>query len=121
MSKWLDISELVYADLSSYANLTALLSNAADSIYPLIANADEGDAFLIYYASYEGSPSKDGVYSYSITINAFAKTYNEAVAIADEVTEAIKASVNKYTIGNGRPVFNEQDEFYIEQIFNIKK
>ena len=121
MSKWLQISELVYADLATYAPLTNLLSNNESSIYPLIATPDEGDVFIVYYASYEDKPSKDGVFSFTITINAFAPTYNKAIAVADEVTNAIKASINVYGISTGRPVFNEQDEFYLEQIFTIKK
>jgi hypothetical protein len=121
MGKWLQISELVYADLAAAPALTTLLSNAASSIYPLMATADEGDSFIVYSVGYEGKPSKDGVYAFSVTINAFADTYNKAIAIADEVTAAITASNNIYSIGAGRPVFNDQDEFYLEQTFNIKK
>jgi len=121
MSKWLQISELVYADLALHTPLTTLLSHGPDSIYPLIATPNEGDSFINYYTSYETKPSKDGIYEFTVVINAFASTYNKAIAIADKVTDAIKASNNIYLIQGGKPVFNDQDEFYIEQTFNIKK
>lgn len=121
MANWTTISQLVYTDLSAAAGLSALLSNGTDSIYPLIADAEEGENFITYYAKYENTPSKDGVYNYTIVINSFAKTYNQAIAIADQVTAAIIASSNVYNIGPGEPQLNDQNEFYITQIFNIKK
>jgi hypothetical protein len=121
MANWTTISQLVYTTLSAHTALTTLLSNGADSIYPLLADAEEGDDFVTYYAQYESKPSKDGVYDYTITINSFAKTYNEAIAIADQVTNAIAAASEVFKIGPGKPEINEQTEFYITQIFNIKK
>lgn len=121
MANWQTISNLIYADLSAAAGLTALLSNGTDSIYPLFADAEEGDSFVTYYAKYEGNPSKDGLFNYQIIINSFAPTYNSAIAIADQVSTAILAATNKYMFLSGEPAFNDQNEFYITQMFNIKK
>lgn len=121
MSKWKQISDAVYADLSGHAALTALLSNGVHSIYPLIADAEEGASFITYYSLYQGKPSKDGVYGFSVVVNSWAKTYNQAVAIADKVTEALGASSTYFVEESGKPQFNDQNEFYLEQIFNLKK
>lgn len=121
MAKWKDISDLVYTDLSSYTALTALLSNGVHSIYPLIADAEEGDKFLTYHTEYQGKPSKDGVYDFNIVINAYAETYNQAIEIADAVSDAIEAASTIYTIKGGQPLFNEQGEFFIQQTFNTKQ
>lgn len=121
MAKWKDISDLVYTDLSSYAALTALLSNGVDSIYPLIADGEEGDKFLTYHTEYQGNPSKDGKYIFDVVINAYTPTFNEAIEIADAVSDAIEAASTIYTIKGGQPQFNEQGEFFIQQTFNIKQ
>lgn len=121
MATYQTISNLIYADLSAAAGLTALLSNGADSIYPLFADAEEGDTFIAYYAKYDGNPSKDGAFNYHIIINSFAPTYNAAIAIADQVSAALLAATDVYRFIGGEPEFNEQNDFYITQTFNIKK
>jgi len=121
MAKWQEISVLVFNDLAGHAALTALLSNGADSIYPLIADAEEGDTFILYVTEYTGKASKDGSYNFTITIMSYAPSYNASLTVADAVTAAITASTNAYGIETGRPVFIAENEFYIEQIFNLKK
>jgi len=121
MANWLTISQLIYTTLSAQASLTALLSNGSDSIYPLIANAEEGEDFITYSASYEGTPSKDGIYNYIINVFSYADTYNQAVAIADEVNAAIIASTEYFKIQSGQPVVTDENQFYITQTFQIKK
>ncbi len=121
MAKWKPISDLVYSDLSGYTPLIALLSNGADSIYPLIADAEEKDKFLTYHVQYQGNPSKDGKYNFDVVVNAYAEKYNDAIQIADAVTDAIGAATTFYTIQSGEPIFNEQGEFFIQQTFNIKQ
>lgn len=121
MGKFKDISTVVYADLSASATLTDLLTQAADGIYPLIADEDAGDKFVTYAVAYNSKPSKDGVYDFEIAIQSYAETYNDALEIADAVTSALGEATNIYTEGSGQPQFNEQQEFYIQQTFNIKK
>lgn len=121
MANWAEISKIVYQDLTNHAALVALLSNSKESVHQLIADPDEGDFFVTYHAEYNGNPSKDGDFDFTIKVQSFAPTYKEAVAIADEVVEAIKASTNRYVVGTGKPEFLEEGEFYLEQIFNIKK
>ena len=122
MSKWQDISTLIYSTLSSYAPLTALLSNGADSIYPLVADAEEGDTFITYSTSYEGKPSKDGAYNYTLSINVYAPNYNTTLTLADLVVDAMVLATGVFVShASGQPVFNDQNEFYIQQTFNIKK
>ena len=121
MAKWLQISELVFNDLASHEGLTDLLSYGIDSIYPLIADAEEGDAFITYSTDYDGIPTKDASYSFTITVATYAPTYNASLTIADAVTDAIIASVNSYSIRSGSPKWIAENEFYIEQVFTIKK
>ena len=121
MGKFRDVSSLIYADLSVRVALTDLLVQGAEGIYPLIADEDSGSRFITYSISYNSKPSKDGVYDFEISIQSWAETYNLALEMADEVTNALGASENVYVEGAGGPQFNEQSEFYIQQTFNINK
>jgi hypothetical protein len=121
MANWLTISNLIYTTLSTHSALTTLLSNGADSIYPLVAEAKEDYPFITYAASYESTPSKDGVFTYSIAVFSFAESYNDAVNIADKVNDAIVASSDVFIIQSGQPVVTDENQFYIQQTFNIKK
>lgn len=121
MGKFLDISTLVFADLSGHEPLTNLLSNGAQSIYPLIAEADEKEVFITYEVQYDTLPNKDSLFLFTVIVRSWAQSYNDTLAIADQVTSAVTISNNVYREISGKPVFNEQDEFYLEQIFNIKK
>ena len=121
MSSWKAISDMVYDDLKNHTPLVDLLPNGEDGIYPLIAEAHEGKKYINYFTLYQGKPSKDGQYSFQVIVHTWADDYDEAIAIADEVLNAFGASSNGYSVVSGKPVFNDQDEFYIEQIFNIKK
>lgn len=121
MGKFKDISDLIYNDLSSHAELTALLADGANGIYPLIADADANFSFINYYIKYDSKPSKDGIYEFTVVVNSWATNYDKALEISDEVTAAFGASTNVFIEQSGEPRFNEQDQFYIEQTFNIKK
>lgn len=121
MANWLTISQLIYTTLSSFSALTDLLADGAGGIYPLIAEDKQDYPFITYAASYENNPSKDGAYSYNIAVFCFAETYNQAVAIADQVNAAIIASPEVFSIGSGQPVVTDENQFYITQTFTIKK
>lgn len=121
MGKWLQISELIKTELSGDTDLTDLLSDGANSIYPVIAPQEEGSDFVNYEVGYEGNPTKDSTYAFSVTIRAFATTYNDAITIADAVIDVVAASSSNFRFVSGAPGMNEQEQFYIEQIFNIKK
>ena len=121
MGKWLEISELIRSELTGNTGLTDLLSDGVNSVYPVIAPQEEGEKFVNYEVSYEGNPTKDSSWAFSVTIRAFATTYNDAITIADAVIEVFAASSSNFRFTSGAPTMNEQEQFYIEQIFNIKK
>lgn len=121
MAKWKEISDLIYAELVANTTLTALLSNDSGSIYPLIATAKEGDVFITYHVQYQGRQSKDARYVFDVIIRSYADSYNKGIAVADEVTNAFEASSENFIERGGKPAFTEENEFYIEQSFNIKK
>lgn len=114
------LSTQVRVDLRANNDLVALLSNA-EGVRALMADAEDGDSFITYYLKYSGKESKDGVSFYQLTIVSWAPDYDKSVALADQVTEALKASENYYSYISGEPKYNEQNEIYTEQIFNIKQ
>lgn len=121
MAKWLDIATQTFTDLSAHGPLVALLSYGVDSIEPILGDRKIGEMFLTYHAVNQASPSKDTVFEFNVVIRAYAKTYNKAAEIADAVIDAIGESQKHYKPVGGTPGFTDENEFYIEQTFNIKK
>lgn len=117
----LAISQTVYTDLSSNASLKDLLSKDASGIRPLIAEFEDGEKFITYQVNYEGFSTKDRMANYNLIIRCFAPTYNASVQIADAVTTALEQSTNYYEYISAKPIFDEQNIIYTEQIFNLKK
>ena len=115
------ISSQVYSDLSSFEALTALLDAGVNGIKALVANEEDGDSFITFFVKYEQTESKDGAAAYQLITNSWAPTYDESIAIADQVLEALKASNYQYRPVSGTPTYNEQNEIYTQQIFNILK
>lgn len=110
----------VYSDLSTFSALTSLLTKGANGIRPLMAENDDGESFITYAVKFNGLTSKDKSTVYQLTVWCWATTYNESVAIADQVYKAIEASDTLYEYVSAAPNYNEQQEIYTEQIFNIK-
>lgn len=115
------ISETVYSDLSTHAPLVALLTNGVNSIRPLIAEFEDGNAFITYHVKYQKAAAKPAVNQYEVVLQSWAKNYDETLEIADEVQQAFGESANVYEYLSAEPRFNEQGIFYTEQIFSIKK
>lgn len=116
---YLAASTAVYSDLKDHAPLTDLLSNAGDSIYPLIASEQEGEEFVNYYIEDEGGYSKEGDH-YLVVIRGYSQDYDRCCEIADRVKDALKASTHLYQNLGGRPQVSEDGWFYLEQKFMIK-
>lgn len=116
----LDKSTKVYEDLSTYPDLTSLLSKGVNGIRPLLAEDDDGDQFVTYSLRYVRSLTKGSVSEFQVVVQCWAKTYNESVAIADKVEAAFKASFNYYQYVSAQAAYNDQSEIYTEQIFNLK-
>ena len=110
----------IYADLSSFAPLTSLLTKGANGIRPLMAEASDGKSFVTYAIRFLGYKTKDNPTDFQVIIWSWADSYNKTVAIADQVELALAASSNFYSYESGTPKYNEQNEIYTEQIFNIK-
>lgn len=116
----LEKSAIVYQDLSTFSALTDLLSNGVDGIRPLVAEVEDGASFINYALQFEGYATKGVIAELNVIVNCWAKTYDESLAIADQVEEAFKASTHFYRYVSAKPMFNEQNEIYTQQIFNIK-
>lgn len=121
MAKWQEISAQIYNDLKNHAPLVALLSSGVNGIQPVIGNESIGEQYITYILAFQKVPSKDGVYDFNISVRAFGPTYDDSEKIADKALGAIGASVVRYRLIGGETGYNDQAEFYIEQIFNIKK
>lgn len=115
------ISAQVNTDLRGFAGLTALLTKGVDGVRPLIAEANDGDAFIVYYVRFDGTFTKGSAGQYQLIVQSWAKTYDESIAIADQVENAIGASSTYYTYVSAIPKYSDQDIIYTEQIFEIKK
>lgn len=113
-------TQQVYNDLKARVELTNLLTNGVDGIYPLVAPGNEGEKFITYHIIDNGSITKDTAKRYEVIVASFASHYDECCVLADEVTEAFKTSVKGYAELGGKPFQNEEGWLYIEQRFNIK-
>lgn len=123
MSNWKTISDLVYTDLKGYSDLTDELSQDVDGIQPVLGHETIGTKYLVYTLNYKAPqrPTKDGVFDFDVTVTAFATNYTDVKTIADEVCNALENATNRYKPIAGETDFNDQNEYYITQIFNIKK
>ena len=116
----LEKSELVYGDLAGNAALTALLTNGANSIRPLIAEFEDGDVFVTYNIQFNGYTTKGNRADLRAEIFSWSKDYNTSLRVADAVETALDES-NHYSAYESANTFrSEEDIFYTRQIFNIK-
>jgi hypothetical protein len=115
------ISSLVNADLRSFSGLTDLLTQGVNGVRPLIAEADDGDSFVVYYIKYEGKITKGVAGQYQLITQSWATSYDVSLAIADQVAEALSASDNYSDYVSAASKFSEQGIIYTEQIFNLKQ
>jgi hypothetical protein len=116
-----NLSIQVRADLMANTSLLAVLTRREDGIRPLMAEAEDGDSFTTYFLSYQGFESKDNAAGYQLMIQSWAKDYDTSLAIADQVTAALSNSENHYNYLSAEPKYNEQQEIYTQQIFEIKQ
>lgn len=117
----LEASQTVFGHLSGYAPLTDLLTRGAQGIRPLFAGAEDGEDFLTYAIVFEGSITKGQRHQLKVVVQAWADHYEDSLKIADAVADAFESQDHFYTYESAKPVFNEQQEFYTELIFNLKK
>lgn len=117
----LELSEQLYTDLSSYAPLVALLSKGTSSIRPLMGEAKDGDVFITYAIRYTGQGTKVGLQEYEVVIRCWAMDYDSSIEVADRVFDALRSSGNYSKYVSAEPIYNEQQEIYTQQIFNLKK
>jgi hypothetical protein len=115
------ISSLVNTDLRAFSGLTDLLTQGVNGVRPLIAEADDGDSFVVYYIRYEGKITKGVASQYQLITQSWATSYDVSLAIADQVEAALNASNNYSNYVSAEPKFSEQGIIYTEQIFNIKQ
>lgn len=113
-------SNTVYLDLKNSIELTGLLSNTGESIYPLYAPSEETGNFVVYRIEDNIIESKDAARRYNVIITNYARVYDECCAIADAVTNAFKSSNYMYQNLGAVPGITEEGGFLIEQKFNIK-
>ena len=113
-------SAQVYSDLSASTALTDLLTEGVNGIRPLLAEYEDGDSFVTYSIRFNGFSTKNRQEEYQLIVQSWAASYNKSVAIADEVANALRASTNFYVYESAVPTFNEQQEIYTIQTFNIK-
>jgi hypothetical protein len=113
-------SAKVYTDLSAATALTSLLTKGVNGIRPLIAEYDDGDSFISYSIRFNGFIAKSRLSEYQLIVQCWAPDYNASIAIADQVAIALNASTAFYTYESAVPTFNEQEEIYTIQTFNIK-
>lgn len=118
---WVTVSAQIRTDLIANSNLTALLTNGSNSIYPLVADDEEGDSFVNYTIKDNGYSSKDKARKFTIIIESWSDSYNKSIAIADEVLNAIEAAPSIYNYEGGQPYFDKEEIYYTELIFNILK
>lgn len=116
----LEKSAIIYQDLSTFNGLTSLLTKGSSSIRPLLATADDGQKIVTYQLEFEGNATKGSIRELTVIINSWANTYDETLAIADQVEAALAASTRFYKYVSAKAVVNEQNEIYTQQIFNIK-
>lgn len=112
--------EIISSDLVAHAPLLALLTNGVNSIRPLIAEVEDGDAFVTFNIRFNGYATKANIAQLQVVVQSWAKTLSASLTIADEVTKAFEASDKLYVYESATPTFNEQQEIYTEQIFTIK-
>ena len=115
------LSIQVRADLMANTSLLAVLTKGANGIRPLMAEAEDGDSFTTYFLSYHGFETKDNAAGYQLMIQSWAKDYDTSLAIADQVTAALSNSENYYKYVSAEPKYNEQEEVYTQQVFEIKQ
>ena len=115
------LSIQVRTDLMANTSLLAVLTKGANGIRPLMAEAEDGDSFTTYFLKYTGFETKDNASGYQLIIQSWATDYDTSLAIADQVTAALSNSVNHYNYVSAEPKYNEQEEIYTEQVFNIKQ
>ena len=113
-------SNKIFAVLSAFAPLVALLTNGVQSIRPLIAEAIDGDNFVVYYIQYNGKYSKDNATEFTVIVHSYSRDYNTSIAIADQVEKALENAENIYYYKSAQPRFAEENMVFTEQIINIK-
>jgi fumarate hydratase class II len=113
-------SNRVYLDLKESIELTALLSNTVDSIYPLYASVEEAQKFVVYRIEDNVNESKDTARRYNVIVTSFAEKYDECCEIADAVTNTFERSAYIYQALGGAPGLTDEGRLFIEQKFNIK-
>lgn len=116
-------SEQIVADLNAFPGLIALLD--ANGVSALISEQEDGDSFVNYAIKYNGRITKDGAASYQVFIDSWSDTYSKSIAIADEVANALGASVNSYSYldATSVPELSTDNKISVvtKQIFNINK
>ncbi|WP_418639655.1 hypothetical protein [Winogradskyella sp.] len=113
-------SSRVFGDLKAHQALVDLLSNGVDSIYPLLASADEKEKFITYHIKDNGVISKDSTKRYEVVVESYAADYDTCCEIADVVEEAFGTSSVAYQQLGGEPFQTEEGWLFIQQKFNIK-
>lgn len=110
----------INTDLRAHAPLVALLTNGVHGVRPLKGGNNDGEDLVTYYIAYQGGATKGGVKNWQVVVQSWADQYDDSLAIADEVENAIAASSNFYEYISATPRFTEEDIIYTEQIFRIK-
>lgn len=116
------ISTQIATDLNASTALLLLLD--ASSVSALISEQEDGDSFVNYYVKYDGSLSKDDAKQWQVSVESWSNTYDKSITIADEVTTALEASVNRYDYvsSESMPIHYEGKNIIVtKQIFNIKQ
>lgn len=115
-------STQIVTDLDAHAPLIALLD--ATGVSALISEQEDGDSFVNYFVEFNSSQTKDGAKDYRVVIESWSDTYDKSISIADEIVNALIASVNKYDYlsAKSEPVVHSGEVSIVtKQIFNIKQ
>ena len=118
----LEFSKQIVTDLNARPELLALLD--AGAISALISESGDGESFVNYFIKKNASISKDGATEWQVVVESWATNYTKSITIADEVANAIEASVSyyDYLTADSEPLRIEQQTYIVtKQIFNIKQ
>ena len=110
-----EVSEIVRLILSSSVVLTGVKQ------FPLIADQSEKTPFIVYFVAEEAAYSKAGLNDYTITIQSYHKTYNDAITLASKVKQAMAEATEIFKYTGANPEFVDQNLVRVTQNYQFKK
>ena len=119
----LAVSKIVAQSMLSFNDLTTIVGQ---KVFPLIADQEVDEPFVVYQVDQLPLVTKDDAKEYIVTIKSHHSTYDKALLLHEKVNEAMVAASfenTKYTFRNGGAFsqVTEEENIVIIQKFNLKK